>query len=246
MFAHLTIDQGNSSTKAALWKGGQVVGRFCVREDEFQAVKDLICGCREPLRASVCSVADSPAELLRALRRLDIDTIDINCRTPMPLRIGYRTPETLGADRIAAAMGAFDIYGGRPILVADIGSAATYDSVTADGLYLGGNISPGLGMRLRALNSFTARLPLVDAYDGPAELFGRDTREALRSGAVFGVVAELEFYARQLGPDAKVVVTGGWADMIARHTSLDCTINHDLVLIGLNSILAYNEAKISC
>lgn len=246
MFAYLTIDQGNSSTKAALWQHGEITARFCVRTDELTAVKDLISGCSRPLRAAICSVADSPAQLLQALSRLGIKTTDINCRTPMPLKICYRTPETLGADRIAAAMGAFDLYGGRPILVADIGSAATYDMVTADGRYLGGNISPGLGMRLRALNSFTARLPLVDAYDGPAEYFGADTREALRSGAVYGVVAELEFYARRLGPDAKIVVTGGWADMISRHSSLDCTVSHDLVLIGLNSILAYNEAKISC
>ena len=179
MFAYLTIDQGNSSTKAALWENGEIKNRFCVRDGEIQAIKE----------AALCSVADSQARMLMTLERYGIDTVDINCRTTMPLKINYRTPETLGADRIAAAMGAFDLYGGKPILVADIGSAATYDMVTADGQYLGGNISPGLGMRLRALNSFTARLPLVDAYDGPTALFGADTREALRSGAVYGVTA---------------------------------------------------------
>lgn len=246
MFAYLTIDQGNSSTKAALWENGEIKNRFCVRDGEIQAIKDLTAGCKLPLKAALCSVADSQARMLMTLERYGIDTVDINCRTPMPLKINYRTPETLGADRIAAAMGAFDLYGGKPILVADIGSAATYDLVTADGRYLGGNISPGLGMRLRALNSFTARLPLVDAYDGPTALFGADTREALRSGAVYGVAAELEFYARHTGPDAKVVLTGGWADVIAAHTGIECIVNHDLVLIGLNSILTYNEAKISC
>lgn len=246
MFAYLTIDQGNSSTKGALWERGKIIDRFCVREGEFQAIKDLTAGSRLPLKAALCSVADSQASLLMTLQRHGIDTIDINCRTPMPLKIGYNTPQTLGADRIAAAMGAFDLYGGCPILVADIGSAATYDMITADGRYLGGNISPGLGMRLRALNSFTARLPLVDAHEGSVELFGTDTRQALRSGAVYGVVAELEFYARHTGPNAKIVLTGGWADMIARHTDIDCTVNHDLVLIGLNSILTYNEAKIYC
>ncbi|MDE6097679.1 MAG: type III pantothenate kinase [Muribaculaceae bacterium] len=246
MFAYLTIDQGNSSTKAALWQHGGISDRFCVRDGDFQAIKNLIAGCRMPVKAALCSVAESQNNMLMSLKRLGIDTLDINCRTPMPLKIRYSTPETLGADRIAAAMGAFELHGGSNILVADIGSAATYDLVTADGQYLGGNISPGLGMRLRALNSFTARLPLVDAYDGPAKMFGSDTREALRSGAVYGVVAELEFYARQAGPDAKIMVTGGWADMISRYTSVECIVNHDLVLIGLNSILAYNEAKISC
>ena len=133
MFAYLTIDQGNSSTKAALWENGEIKNRFCVRDGEIQAIKDLTAGCKLPLKAALCSVADSQARMLMTLERYGIDTVDINCRTPMPLKINYRTPETLGADRIAAAMGAFDLYGGKPILVADIGSAATYDMVTADG-----------------------------------------------------------------------------------------------------------------
>lgn len=244
----LTIDRGNTCIKAALWSND---GRLKAREfgDESQSAGELV----ERLAATHlregetfdaiawCTVvasehADDEASLAGKARRV----IELTASTPMPLKVAYRTPGTLGSDRIAAALGALAVAGPkRPILVSDIGTAVTYDYVAIGANYLGGNIAPGIGLRLRALAAFTDALPAVDVEGGDIPVWGGTTAEAMRSGAVRGLAAELEYYHRAAGDDAIAVITGGSAELLVKANLLTFDYIYDPCLVhkGLFSII---------
>lgn len=239
----VTLDQGNSSTKLVIFdlSTGQEAGCAVIRGNEgIAAVRDMLSGC-SVMAAIGCSVANG-----RNLEHL-MSTIDspikmeLTPQTRVPLQNLYGSPETLGADRLAAAVGAAAMSPGQDLLVADIGTACTFDIVTADGEYLGGNISPGPGMRLRALNRFTARLPLVSGHADFIPGIGGNTVEALRCGAMRGVVAELLYYSGN-GLTRNIILSGGWAPEIAAllPDGVNCIIRPHLVNEGLNHILHYN------
>ena len=255
----LTIDQGNTSAKLALWtdaegaseaaEGGaapvSAAGRVCRHRLCVRGLSgaDIRRVCSEyTVKAAIwCSVSERPTEVLEALHECVPAVIELSAQTPLPLKVDYTSPRTLGVDRLAAAVGAHSISGvaGRDILVSDLGTAITYDHVTASGHYAGGNIAPGIWMRLCALNHYTARLPQVET-DGETPLWGHDTESALRGGAINGVVAELEFYRSHLGPDAVTVLTGGAAKLVQDRLSFRPFVVPDLVSLGLDAILHHN------
>lgn len=241
MATRLTIDEGNSSTKIGLWRDG-VMAAECSCTADWERHARALAGGAVPVDALIfCSVRrpdDAAVHRLGAAlaRRVTV----LSARTPLPLDIRYRTPATLGPDRIAAAAGARALLPGRTCLVVDMGTAITYDVVTADGAYLGGNIAPGIFVRLEALNHYTSALPLVEP-EGDTPRWGYDTASALRSGAVRGVVGELQYYRHCLPADAATVLTGGGADLILPFITSPVTFEPNLVLIGLNSIISHNE-----
>ena len=155
----------------------------------------------------------------------------------------YQTPETLGHDRIAAAVGAAHLCPNSNLLIIDAGSAVTYDFVSAEQGYQGGNIAPGIKMRLTALNQMTKRLPKVEVEpDTLLPMFGKNTTEAIAAGVVRGLVYEVKGYMRQL-KDQKIVfktyVTGGHAPYILNAMKHRDVIGEPhLVLVGLNCILS--------
>ena len=244
----LTIDRGNTAIKAALWKpdgtilaatkgdeslpAGEVAARICSLENlPLSAVKAAV----------YCSVVKSDwSEDLESLRDICPRLVDLSAGTTLNLKIGYRTPDTLGADRIAAVLGALELAGDRrPLLVSDIGTAVTYDYVAPGRVYQGGNIAPGVHLRLRALAAFTDALPAVDPDNGSVPLWGGTTSEAMRSGAVRGLCAELEYYHRAAGTDTLAVLTGGSAQLLISENILTFEFIHDPYLVhrGLYSII---------
>lgn len=235
----LTIDQGNSSAKIAVWNGAELID-----EETFTRLKpgnlSRMVKTFAPDRALCCSVTGNGPEIVGWLREKGVEARELTCSLPMPMRIGYATPATLGPDRIAAAMGALSTYPGEDLLVVDMGTAVTYDVVTKEGEFAGGNIAPGVGMRLRALRSFTARLPEVNGY-GDTPDFGRDTTTAMRAGAVRGVVAELGYYRSLLPGGTRVVLTGGWSKHVASFLDFPASLEPSLVTKGLLAILLYNQ-----
>lgn len=168
--------------------------------------------------------------------------------TPVPVRNAYATPHTLGADRLAGGVGAAYLRPGQPTLVVDVGTALKLDFVAADGTYHGGSIAPGLWMRLRALHTFTGRLPLVElpAPTAPVQLIGDSTASSLLSGVLNGVGAEVNGLVadyRQRYPGLGVLLTGG--DVAYVHPRLAPALGlifvvPELVLVGLDRILRYN------
>jgi len=161
---------------------------------------------------------------------------------PLPIQIQYRTPETLGVDRIAAVCGALDIFPGKDSLVIDTGTCITYDFMDREKNYMGGSISPGIGMRFEALHTFTKRLPLVSKAD-QLELIGNTTENSIRSGVLNGVVAEVNGIIKRYRysyPEVDVVLCGGDALFFENKMKPTIFAAPDLVLSGLNRILLHN------
>lgn len=244
MAKYLTIDIGNSSAKAAVWiddvmAGPALWGALTQRDIEHLCA---VSGGRFDC-AAICCVGIDPNGLTQAAGALSDKLINVDCSTPMPLSLaGYSTPGTLGADRIAAMVGAVCIHPRRELLVVDCGTAITYDRISADATFLGGNIAPGIGLRLKSLHSFTAKLPQV-MTDPKAPLWGATTAQAMQAGALYGAVAEIAFYRNQSPDDTLVVLTGGRGRDLCAHLTFAVTSDPDLVLRGLKHIIEYNENK---
>ncbi len=167
--------------------------------------------------------------------------IYLNPETLLPINKNYETPETLGSDRIAGAVGANFLFPNQNCLIIDMGTAIKYDYVSADGTFQGGIISPGKRIRFEALHTFTKRLPLVEATEIP-DLIGKSTITCIQSGVVNGIIAEvngmIENY-KNLG-DCQVILCGGDAPFFESRIKKPTFANSNLVLIGLNRILQYN------
>ncbi|MCM1028041.1 MAG: type III pantothenate kinase [Pseudoflavonifractor sp.] len=242
----LTIDQGNTAAKMALWDGHELQSELVEPHLTPEIVRRYLDAAPALVSAALyCSVAEKGQQLLDDLRSRGIRVGRLTSSTPLPITIGYKTPHTLGADRIAAAAGAWALHPGKPLLVVDAGTAVTYDYVDPSGRFVGGNIAPGMRMRLEALHRFTARLPRLEVPREikPNHFFGTDTREAMILGALYGIVAAIAYYRSRLPADTVTVITGGWASVISGICDFDVDHIPNLVSLGLNTILLYNENK---
>ena len=242
---NLCIDQGNSRTKVALFAEGRIVKNLMYRAFTSADVERLFS--LYPIANSiVSSVANIEPAVVNALHRLSKRFILFDHLTPLPIANRYQTPETLGHDRIAAAVGAAHLCPNSNLLIVDAGSAITYDFVSAEQGFLGGNIAPGMRMRLTSLHQTTKNWPRVEVEENAVRpVFGKNTREAIAAGVVRGIVFEVKGYMRALQEQKTpftTYVTGGHAPYI-----LDAMKKHEvvgephLVLIGLNCILEYNS-----
>lgn len=243
MAHYLTIDQGNSVAKLALWEDDRLI-KFSNEPVLNASVLEQFAETREISAALYCSVAVDGEGVVDELLSITRRASRLNASTPVPVKIDYGTPSSLGADRIAAATGAYTVCAGFPVLVVDIGTAVTYDVVLADGTFVGGNIAPGMKMRLDALHRYTARLPRLDVpetvnHDEP--MLGHDTVSAMLRGALFGIAGAVEYYRSRLPHETRVILTGGDARLVAPLCRIDVTVDEHLVSKGLNRILLYNE-----
>ncbi len=238
----LTIDEGNSSMKLAIWRGEELAAETICAPGDYDEISHFV-ESNAPVDAAIfCSVHRRyVTQVSSHLEKIVPRVVVLDAFTPLPVRIGYRTPCTLGVDRIAAAAGAAVVAPGRTALVVDMGTAITYDVVSADGEFIGGNIAPGIYMRLEALNHYTKALPLIET-DGDCPRWGYDTETAMRAGAIRGVVGELQYYRHCIkDKDAVVILTGGSANLITPYITSKIIYEPNLVLIGLNSIINHNE-----
>jgi type III pantothenate kinase len=166
----------------------------------------------------------------------------MHAQLKLPFTIEYRTPHTLGNDRIAAVAAANAQFPGQNCLVIDAGTAITFDLIDSQNVYRGGNISPGLSMRFQALHTFTQKLPLIE-QSGETPLLGYSTETAIRSGVIWGVVFEIERYINELKgmyPNLQIMLTGGDSVFLADKINYPIFVDEFLVLKGLNRILEYN------
>jgi len=162
--------------------------------------------------------------------------------TPIPIKSIYKTPSTLGVDRISSVVGAHHLYPNKNILVIDIGTCITYDLIDEKETYHGGGISPGVDMRLKAMHKFTSKLPVVSAKR-KTELIGKTTKECMMSGAVNGTSAEIEgiiLRYRQFFNDLTIIFCGGGANFFETKIKDHIFAVPNLVLVGLNQILRFN------
>ncbi|MDR0567012.1 MAG: type III pantothenate kinase [Prevotellaceae bacterium] len=243
--ANLVIDIGNTAVKLAVADQDSVVEKLMDDSASFSAGRSFLGRHGGLPRAIVSSVRGGDDGVAALVRRLLPNAVTLTPKTPLPLRNLYATPETLGNDRLAAAVGASVRFPRCNVLAVDAGTAITYELVSERGEYLGGNISPGIALRFKSLNAFTARLPLcgiAEQYPSP----GSSTREAITAGVLNGVVYEVEVNIEQFTlkySNLKVVFTGGDADFLAKRVKKATFVDYDLVLIGLNRILEHYYAE---
>ena len=242
---NLTIDIGNTLIKMAVFDGGEIVEKLLAEECDTKLLDGLLARWPAIDRAIIASTGGRTAPLARMLRVRAVKCLEFTPATPVPIGNAYLTPATLGRDRLAAAVGAATLYPRRNALIVDFGTAVTLDFVSADGVFRGGCISPGMAMRSRALHEYTAALPLCDATDS-AELLGRTTDEAVRLGVMNSLAFEIEGYiARMQGEieDLCVIFTGGDTNFFAKRIKNTIFANCNLVFWGLNRILEYNASE---
>ena len=237
---NLIIDIGNSRTKIAVVDNGQVVDNY-VLEDVVELENHQVFGLYPTIsKAIVASTAQSTDRIAEWLRKRGLYVVEMSSSTPVPLRNGYLTPETLGVDRLAAAVGASQMVEGD-CLVVDFGTAITIDLVI-DGEFRGGNISPGMRTRFRALHDYTLRLPECDATDEILPI-GKTTSQAIEQGVMQGITYEIEGYIRAFLADnvkLSIIFTGGDAKFFDKRIKNAIFAKCDLVVCGLNTILDYN------
>jgi type III pantothenate kinase len=239
---NLTVDTGNSRTKITIFKGDTVV--YAHSFPSHIPVDMALIERDYPVhRAIISSVGYNKADITALIQARYNDVIFLDYTTPIPVSLAYETPQTLGCDRIAAAVGARYLCPDRSVLIADIGTCVTCDLLTSTGTFLGGNISPGLQMRLDAMSAGTANLPKLNA-DKPERIIGQNTHDAMQCGAFWGIVGEIEgLFARleQQYAGLAVVLTGGSAPLFEEHIKRCILLEPQLVAIGLNRISIYNQ-----
>ncbi|MDO4758941.1 MAG: type III pantothenate kinase [Rikenellaceae bacterium] len=241
----LLIDIGNTRAKVAV---ADAEGNIEVVGEQVELAKSALAEVVATYgveAALISSTRGDAAQWAMQLRELGIEAVALDAATPLPIEIAYRTPETLGRDRVAAAVGAATRFADRNCLVIDFGTAITIDLVTAEGEFLGGMISPGMESRFRALHDYTQALPLCEATDAEISV-ARTTREAIEQGVMNSVQFEIEGYIARFSAiyaDLCVIVTGGGAKYFVKRIKNAIFAEPNLVFCGLNQILDYNLAS---
>ncbi len=237
---NLSIDIGNTRTKLGIFKNDELVHKEIWEKLDFLKLKEWLYNQR--IQKIILSSVANVEKRLTAFLREHFFYIQLTEKTPLPILNLYETPETLGKDRLAAVVGAFHLHPFENCLVIDAGTCITFDLLNAKGAYLGGNISPGIKMRLKAMHEFTASLPLVAQAEQTAWI-GKTTETAIRNGGQFGASLEIAAFIEKCRSEyiqLNVILTGGDADFFAKTLKTKIFANHNLVLIGLNKILKHN------
>lgn len=254
----LGLDVGNSNITIGVFDGPKLARNWRLRTVHDQTADEWGILLRnlfalgelglERIRGIVIASVVPPLDSsLAAMGRhyFDREPMFITPETDTGLKVLYDNPREVGADRIVNSVAAFHKYGG-PCVVVDLGTAITFDAVSANAEYLGGLICPGIGMSVQGLFARTARLPLVE-FREPERLVGTNTVASMQSGLYYGAIGMidgiLERLSGQLGPDTKCVATGGQAEMIVRGSRYLKQVDADLTLEGLQLIWQRNHSR---
>jgi type III pantothenate kinase len=235
---NLAIDVGNSQVKFGLFQKNELREMFIEKE----AIDGILS--ENKITHAIISKSGEDDEIESKLKEKKIHTVVLSHELKLPIEILYKTPETLGADRIAGSVGANFKFPDKHVLKIDFGTCITYDIVNNKNQYVGGSISPGMMMRFKAMHNYTAKLPLIDPMQFTTfELTGTDTNTAIVSGVMNGIKEEvrgiIKEYEKRFG-SLKVVATGGDSGIFVTLVNCEIFARPYLVLEGMNRILNYN------
>jgi type III pantothenate kinase len=238
---NLCIDRGNSTTKIGIFVNDKLFTTKVFKKFGLLQLEQIFS---EYFIENVIlsGVVDTEIVLKNFLKEKSDFFIELSHETKLPFENRYLTPETLGKDRIAAVAGAAWLKPNADLLVIDAGTAITYDFIDAKGIYHGGNISPGVEMRAKALHQFTSKLPYVVPKE-EFTLLGNNTTSAISAGIVQGIVFEIDGYIQTLKfkyPELSTFLTGGSIFYFDKKLKNSIFAEKFLVLFGLNRILQYN------
>ncbi len=238
----LVIDVGNTRVKAAVFEKDEVVEVVVFYKSKIiSEIKKIIKN--KPIKRSIISAVATLSE--SKLKKLHgfLDLLELTHDTKVPFKNLYKTPKTLGVDRIALASIAATKYSRKNVLLIDAGTCVTFDVVTKDGEYLGGAISPGMKMRYQSLHNYTSKLPLLNA-ELPNSFIGDSTVSCIHSGIVNGISNEIDGVINQYKKkfkDLTVVLTGGDTIFLSKEIKNTIFANQNSLLEGLHKILIYNR-----
>tara|TARA_B100000902_G_scaffold395993_2_gene455854 strand:- start:51551 stop:52255 length:705 start_codon:yes stop_codon:yes gene_type:complete len=233
---NLIIDIGNTFVKYAVFLEGKIIKVARSHNVDYNAI-DVFSKDYNISRTIISSV--------RKTCKIDVKSplLIFNHKTRIPIVNLYKTPETLGLDRLANMVGASSIFLNKNILVVDAGTCITYDLINENKQYLGGRISPGIQMRYDALNRYTDFLPKLE-FKMHTKIIGDDTNSSIYSGVNRGVISEVETiindFRKEIN-DLFVIVTGGDTFFFEKELKSSIFADQELLLKGLNQILEYNE-----
>ena len=228
---NLTIDIGNTHTKMALFDGDKIIGCWKDSWDKEHYAAQVE-------QVAVCATGKMPP--LSDLIPKGVAVCQVSSSVNLPITLDYDTPETLGADRIAAAAAAAGLFRGHGCVIIDVGTCVTVDFLDSHSVYHGGAIIPGVAMQLEALHTFTEKLPLINlsSYSRATSVCGQSTRESILAGVMDGIIFSLQGFVShyfERGLADCVVCTGGGAHYLSLPESWKN--EPDLVMIGMNEIL---------
>jgi type III pantothenate kinase len=236
----LVIDIGNTKAKAGIFNAGNLLEEFLFETKNTNEIESILSK-HKITHSIISSVAQPVEELEKILQQKTIFT-KLSSQTILPFTNKYATPATLGMDRVAAIAGAMHYFSNTNCLVIDMGTCITFDFITANNEYLGGAISPGLQMRLKAMHHFTQKLPDV-SFKTVDDFVGNSTESCMQSGTFYGILSEINEtinrYEQRYG-SIQVITCGGDSTLFDKHIKSNIFAAPFLVLYGLNKILTFN------
>ncbi|WP_158841133.1 type III pantothenate kinase [Polaribacter sp. L3A8] len=241
---NIAIDIGNTRVKSAVFEGDKFVELHIFEKEKIiSEIKKILEKniITTGIISNVASVSDKIMAQLKKMVNLQV----VSASSKVPFINLYKTPKTLGVDRIALVSGAVKHFPNKNVLVIDAGTCITFDFVSENAEYLGGAISPGIKMRFNSLNHFTANLPLLEKEDVTC-FVGGNTKESMNSGVVNGVIQEIDGTINQYKEkyiDLTVVLTGGDTNFLSKKLKSSIFANQNFLLQGLNEILIFNIDK---
>lgn len=237
----LVIDIGNTRVKAALFEKKEL-SHFLVFNNVDDLLQSDLIAKYQIKNCIVCSVISNIEPFIEQLKK-QTSVLVYTIPTPSPITNKYESPDTLGSDRLAAAVAGNHMYKNENVLIVDVGTCIKYNFINSKNEFIGGAISPGLEMRFKSINTFTAHLPLLKVDDNFNSLIGKNSKENILSGVELGAVAEVNSFIEQyqhLYSDLHVILTGGDTDFFENRLKKAIFVDPYLTLRGLNIILDYN------
>ena len=241
---YLIIDVGNTRVKAAVYQEDKILELVVFDKRRIISEVKKIQKMFRVSKGIISSVASISKIKLEKLKKL-FPLIELSSVTKVPFKNSYKTPKTLGVDRIALVAAAVNFYPKKNVLVIDAGTCMTFDFVSREKEYLGGAISPGIKIRYKALKRFTSKLPLLDKKE-VVNFIGNSTDNSIHSGVVNGICREIEGVINQYKKqyrDLTVVLTGGDTNFLSKQLKSSIFANPNFVLEGLHTILIYNTKE---
>lgn len=238
----LVIDWGNTRIKLGIIKEKKLIHTKTLQNKEIELIKTEIENLETINACILSSVANIEIETIEFIKNKCISFFEFDHTTKIPIVNKYKTPETLGLDRLSAVIGAWSLNPNENTLVIDAGTCIKYDLITQNSEYYGGSISPGLQMRLKSLQFYTDKLPLVE-LENIDYYIGTTTKESILSGVINGIIAEIKGFIDIYQKDyenLRIILTGGDAFFFDKKLKNIIFANSNLLIIGLNEILQYN------
>jgi type III pantothenate kinase len=241
---NLVIDVGNTQIKYAVFKGDEQLEKKSSNSENAQAtLLDIFKAYPNLSQGIISSTAQLPEALKKTLIS-NLHIVEFSHQSLLNFTNNYKTPETLGLDRIALVAAAAESYPAQNVLVIDAGTCITYDFIDKSSVYQGGAISPGLQMRYKAMHTFTGKLPLVTETIQNSDYICKSTKEAIQIGVCKSISYEIDGYIQDYLADYEdltVVLTGGDYNLLSASIKNSIFATSNFLLKGLNKILQLNS-----